>query len=496
MIALIALMAGGIGLRLINLTNPPLDFHADRQLRGAIIARGMYYQMLDNVDTTQQQIAIKLWKNLVEYEPPILERIVAITYYLTGGEHLWIARLYTTLFWVIGGITLYALTSRLTSRGAALFSLAFYLFSPFSVTASRSFQPDPFMVMWIILAMYCLYRWAEEQSWKWAVLTAVCVGIAAVVKIFAAVMLAPALCIVVLNTNKGKKFLQNKQVWLMAAICIMIPASYYLLSIGARSASFFSFWTVSYWYLILKLRFYLSWLDTAGSVIGKSTIFFSLAGGLLLSSKGRQLAAGLWLGYGIYGLLVPYQISTHDYYSLALIPLAALSLAPVWDLIYKQICQQKRVWQVLFAGIVIVYLGFQSLLIRNALVSSDMHNEIKGWEQMGAEMPRDGSIIALTHDYGLRIAYYGMIEVATWPYTGDFQLLAMRESNQGNSQNQEGEFKQYFASMIRGHRYFLVTQFGELKAQPLLKAMLYDHYPIARQGGGYVLFDLAQPLSP
>jgi hypothetical protein len=37
-----ALLALGIVLRLINVTDPPLDFHPTRQLRSAIIARGMY----------------------------------------------------------------------------------------------------------------------------------------------------------------------------------------------------------------------------------------------------------------------------------------------------------------------------------------------------------------------------------------------------------------------------------------------------------------------
>ena len=37
----------GLGIRLYDLTDLPLDFHPTRQLGSAVIARGMYYQDLD-----------------------------------------------------------------------------------------------------------------------------------------------------------------------------------------------------------------------------------------------------------------------------------------------------------------------------------------------------------------------------------------------------------------------------------------------------------------
>ncbi|HZW03329.1 MAG TPA: hypothetical protein VFF68_05355, partial [Anaerolineaceae bacterium] len=44
--SLILLLAAGLGLRLLDFTDPPLDVHAWRQLRSASIARGMYYDLL------------------------------------------------------------------------------------------------------------------------------------------------------------------------------------------------------------------------------------------------------------------------------------------------------------------------------------------------------------------------------------------------------------------------------------------------------------------
>ena len=41
--AVLLILAAGLALRLFDLTDQPLDFHPTRQLRSAIIERGMYY---------------------------------------------------------------------------------------------------------------------------------------------------------------------------------------------------------------------------------------------------------------------------------------------------------------------------------------------------------------------------------------------------------------------------------------------------------------------
>src|SRR5512146_3286602 len=83
----VALLLLGLGIRLYDLTDPPLDFHPTRQLRGALIARGMYYQMLPNADPETRRTAIQFANSVGQYEPSILEKIVAETYLLMGGEN-------------------------------------------------------------------------------------------------------------------------------------------------------------------------------------------------------------------------------------------------------------------------------------------------------------------------------------------------------------------------------------------------------------------------
>ncbi|MCX6033795.1 MAG: hypothetical protein NTV38_02275, partial [Chloroflexi bacterium] len=106
-VSLILALLVAFGLRMINLTNPPLDFAPTRQLFSALKARGMYYQYVTDAPDGKRQQAISLG-DVGTVEPPVLETLVSQTYRLTG-EHLWIARIYSSLFWVLGGLALFLL---------------------------------------------------------------------------------------------------------------------------------------------------------------------------------------------------------------------------------------------------------------------------------------------------------------------------------------------------------------------------------------------------
>ena len=106
-LALFIIFGAGIGMRLINFTNPPLDFQAWRQLRSASIARGMYYEMDPSADPKSRELAVEIANQFDIMEPTVFERLVAATYLLLGGEYLFIPRLYAILFWTIGGIGIF-----------------------------------------------------------------------------------------------------------------------------------------------------------------------------------------------------------------------------------------------------------------------------------------------------------------------------------------------------------------------------------------------------
>ena len=144
-ITLVVIFMLGLGIRLYDLTDPPLDFHATRQLRSLLMARGMYHKWFEdtNIPEWQQRIAIDQYEGHQIIEPPIFEIIAALTYPAAGGEQDWIPRIWASIFWALGGAALYLVARDLTSIDGGVIALTFYMFLPFGVIASRSFQPLP-----------------------------------------------------------------------------------------------------------------------------------------------------------------------------------------------------------------------------------------------------------------------------------------------------------------------------------------------------------------
>src|SRR5512138_2156947 len=126
-IALALIFCAAFAIRLYDLTDLPLDFHPTRQLLSAIKARGLYYETQPNgIPTWKLETAIRMAKLKADVEPVVFEHLVAFTYRFTG-EQLWIARIYSSLFWLIGGVFLFMLVRDLVSFEGAILSTAYYL---------------------------------------------------------------------------------------------------------------------------------------------------------------------------------------------------------------------------------------------------------------------------------------------------------------------------------------------------------------------------------
>jgi 4-amino-4-deoxy-L-arabinose transferase-like glycosyltransferase len=483
-----ALLILGFGLRLYDLTDQPIDFHATRQLRGALIARGMYYRMLPNVDEDLRDRAIAFGSSTGQYEPSILEYIVARTYLLMGQEAPWVARVYNSLFWIIAGLALFDLARRAVSPWAGLVSLGYYLILPFAVQASRSFQPDPGMVMWIVLTFYALYRWSEQErgaSWTWAILAGVFGGIGVLTKVVAAYLVGGAAVGMVLYTLGVRRFWRSLQVWVMAVLMVTPTALYYGARPG-RASEYFQGWTLSLSHLLLDPSLYVRWFSLVQSLMGLAALLLALTGVLLAIPRLRGLLLGLWVGYIVYGLFLPYQMYTHSYYHLQLVPIVALSLAPAVGAILERLALQARLHRVLFAGIFLIGIAFSAWQSVAELKREDYRGEPAYWQQIASYLPTDGKIVGLTQDYGYRLEYYGWRKVSLWPVRGERTLASLRGGTK--------EFEDYFAKRTEGKDYFLITSFNQLSDQPDLKQYLPEHYPLIAQGSGYLIYDLAHPL--
>lgn len=483
----ILLLALGGLLRLLDLTDPPLDFHTSRQLRNSLVAREIYYNALPSATEEQRQLAASFANSVGKYEPPVIETIVAYSYFLTGGENIAVARVWVTIFWLAAGVALFDLMRRVVNPWAALIALAYYFVLPFSVEVSRSFQPDPLMTSAFVIGVYFLYRWSEDSSpllagvsstWKWAILAGVFLGFATFVKIVIAFMVGAAAIALVLFTL-GKDFWKSKQVWAMAAIMVIPALLFYVVLSSGRSTEYFFAWTVALMKLITSTDFYTKWLAFLGTLFGLTVLFLGIAGALIAPSRMRWLLVSLWIGYLLYGLTLPFQMYTHSYYHIQLIPLIALGLAVVLNPLTESVAGMGGVRAAGFIALVVAVIGYQAYAARSVLVAESFRHEPAFWNEVGEAFPSDAKVIALTQDYGYRLMLYGWRKVDLWPLATE--LSATRNPDKDNVAQ--------FSELTDGKDYFLVTAFGQLEKQPGLKKIL-DTYPIAIEGDGYVLYDL------
>lgn len=496
----------GLGLRLYDLTDQPIDFHPTRQLRGAIIARGMYYEMLPEADPEQRQQAIAFWHSTGQYEPPILEYLSALTYLVIGKEVNWIARFYNSIFWIVAAVYVYKLARRMTlpateeasseqannlATGSALVSLAYFLILPFAVQASRTFQPDPGMVMWLMLYLYFLYRWSETPMTRYALAAGIFAGLAVLTKAVVAYPVGAVAVVMVIYTHrKGliQNWFLNRWVWMMASLMILPTALYYLAR-GQRATEYLASWTLALSHLLLQPTFYLRWLNLVQKLTGWLALAAAAAGLIVAKPRQRVMLLALWVGYGLYGLFLPYQMYTHSYYHLMLVPIIALSLAPISLTVLARFTMKAP--KIQYAILLLAAIAWLGLNIQTALqpaVSQDYRDEPAYWQEISTYLPSDGKIIALTQDYGYRLMYYGWRKVILWPNRGEQKLNKLRGSQK--------EFQTYFKKRTRGVSYFLITAFNQFDDQPDLKQWLHENYPILVETPGYIIFDLTNPLQP
>ena len=473
-------------------------FHPTRQLFSALKARGMYYAdaSLTDAPAEQRQFAIQQGKLRATIEPEILEKLTAFTWKFTG-EQLWVARIYSSLFWLLGGVFLYLLARDLFSRDSALFATAFYLLLPYGVLASRSFQPDPLMVALIVGFWWAVNRWAQfltpnsypatQASLKFTILASLLGGLAIFIKLSAAFFVIGGALGAALGRASLRDLVRNRQVWAMAILGILPGAAWvtYGLTRGFLGQQFGGRFMPE---LFLSPSFYLGWADMLNNVLGLFTFALALLGLLLVNDKPtRALLLGLWGAYLAFAIFFDYHISTHDYYSLPLVPIAALALTPLADAVFVRLTEsaaKSRVTRTLAASILTLGLVAVMWTSRVALKSTDYRPQALFWERMG-ETVRGYRVVALTQEYALPLAYWGWTGAANWPDSTDIEYHALRGG--------DAAFEKTFAHLTKNQELFLVTDLADLKRQPDLQAQLSD-FAIFTEGEGYIIYDLMEPL--
>ncbi|MBN8579300.1 MAG: glycosyltransferase family 39 protein [Anaerolineae bacterium] len=505
--ALIVIFTLGIAIRLYDMTDLPLEFHSTRQLLSLLKARGMYYENNSNFSPEERTFAVQQWNLRASVEPEFFERIVAWTYQFTG-EQVWVARLYSSTFWIIGGVFLYLLARRLTSEDGAISATAVYLLLPYAIIASRSFQPDPLMTMLIIMFLWAVWEWSSavtaksakdakknqenlsdlgelrdsKRSWLFVILAGLFGGLAIFIKFPAAFFVVGGGLGAVLAHRSIKEALKDPQLYLMAFLGILPGASYLIYGIFVQDFLGQQFGGRFIPNLFLSPSYYVGWLNMLNLVIGGFTLMLALLGLFFFDDKKRRLLLGLWAGYALFGFYFNFHIHTHDYYSLPLIPIVALSIAPLAEFLFAKLAQLTLTKFLSVSSFLFLLLGLiaSTWNVRNQLNTVDYRPQAIMWAKIGSIT--DGyNLAGLTQDYGARLAYWGWQNSTSWPTSGDLRYAEER----GGVKDLEEQFNEFASKKD----LFLVTDFDDFERQSYLQEKL-STYPIFAEGDGYIIYNL------
>jgi len=483
-VLLIGILVFGLVTWLFDLTDPPFDYASTRQLRSALIARGMYYPNDPDAPEWKQVIAEEQGAHSM-IEPTVLEKIVAWTYHIAGGEYIWIARLYSSLFWVLGGIALFFLVEEMVSTDGAYIALIYYLFVPHGVAASRSFQPDPLLTSLIIFSWWTFYRWYRSSTWKWALLAGFSAGAAKYVKSTAVFFLLFAFLLLVLKMEPIDKLIKNKQVWSIAILSGLPVLAYHIYGVFIVGALTEQFQGRFFPELLKTPQYYIKWKNALSTVSGHFIILAAAVIGLILYFRKEKLRylIGIGIGYIFYCFFFTYHITTHYYYHLPIIPVVALLLAGLYAFFANYLKHKAFTYLVRIGLVVVMLLGVGVGYYK--LNREDYRDIPSYFIKVAGFVERGSRVITISQDYGNRIAFYGWVVHKQWNSIGDLDYSQLR----GGTQD---PFIERFEEFTEGYDYFLVTSMNQLKKQEELFEHLNEKFAVQVEGDGYIIYNLNQ----
>ena len=507
-LALGIVLAAGLCLRLYRIGEPLFDFSPVRQYHSALLARGLYGWLLTGDLKTLPPDGI--------IEPPILELLASLAYAVTGDEHLWIPRLLSALFWLVGGVFLYLIARKILSPGTAIVSVAFFVLDPAAVLPSRAFMPDPLMIMLLVVSVYAILRYHEQPTTGRLMVAIVVSSLAIFVK--------PGICLfqiygsffTLMVYRRGVLWsLRSAHLYLFAVLSLLPVALYYAYGtvIGGFLQGQVQGKVVPQY--LLETYFWGGWLEQIGSMVGLLALVGAVIGVLLLRpGLPRALLAGLWGGYFLFGLVFTYHIHTHGYYSLQLIPVVALSLGSVWDRAVGYIGQRDRkyyrralVLGLMVLAIVVAVIGqrttisgiahqaggtkpFPSRYMGSALIA-DYEARAKTYREIGEITGNSSRTIYSAPDFGYPLLYHGQIDGEYWP-TPDmmtwWQSRGRTESHLEGATTRRELFDNWYSEV--SPEYFIVIKPEEWRHDRGLRRLLKRNFPNVARDKYYLVFDL------
>lgn len=462
---------------------------AERQFRSAFIAREFYFESLDSVPEWRKQVVITNRQREGLLEPPIMEYVVSLLYRLIGAEHLWVARLLSVAFWIVGGTFLFSIAKRIVSIEAAIFATAYYLFVPITVDMSISFLPDPLMIMMFLLSLFTILRYYDRPSKASLVIAGGISGLAILVKpliLFA--ILGAFISLAISKTTSWKRIIDFNLLTFLS-ICFLPVAFYYLYGIfiarylaGQAQASFLP-------QLLLTREYWKDWLLTAVDAVGYAPLIAALVGlPMLRPGLPRALLIGLWIGYIVFCLVFTYHIRFASHYHLQLVIIIALSFGPLVSLVTKHFAQlsNRWYWWLPLIGALLLVMLFNIRDIRSRLTTARTFESKRAAQEIGEIVNHSTQVIYVAPYYGGPLEYYGELSGVYWP-------RRISDTDRALGYQNERSIEERLEALDISPEYFVITDFQQFNRHHSdLKEYLANNCPLVAKSDQYIIYKACQ----
>jgi 4-amino-4-deoxy-L-arabinose transferase-like glycosyltransferase len=481
--ALGGVLTVGIGIRLVQISQPFVDRWSSRQADVAMIARNFHrhgfnllYPQIDWAGS---------WPGYVGTEFPLVPFLASLVY-LIWGEAEWIGRSISVVFFAASVPFLYLLVRKVWNPRSAFFAVIAYTLAPLGIFASRSFMPDMASLALSIAALYLFAEWLDREAHA-GLFAASCaaLSLAILVKLPTVIIGVPLAYLAV--RARGAGFWRTPALWVWAAVALGFPLAWYLHAhaVSVAHAPHHMFGEGG-----LKIVDPGSYAGIAvSSIIPGLTPLVTLGMliGLLLPGRSRFAGVfGWWcVAIAAFTILAGRGASWHAWYQLPLVPVAAALAGRVGDVAWGRLAGAGR--QRL--GLV---LGGVSLATVAALATFYVAPLYKPWanplRDAGRELDRiaPAKALAVFTEWDPTTVYYS--DRKGW------RLERSEFSWQGPHDTAEA-IGALEALRLRGAQYLLFTRHGRwwFDRYPGFRQYLESRYPRVPTNADCTLFELSRP---
>lgn len=159
-----------------------------------------------------------------EMEFPAYPWMIAVMYKIFG-QHDIIGRFLSYLFSLLSLLVFFKMARSWLDPPGSYIAALFFVFSPLIVQNSNVIRPEPFMLLFDLLAIYFFVLWKESNSWKHLIIAALATALAILGKL--SNLYIGILFLFILIQKKGIRSFSDYRVYIFGFIALLPPLLWY-----------------------------------------------------------------------------------------------------------------------------------------------------------------------------------------------------------------------------------------------------------------------------